>query len=79
MDSDVTFGVHDVQVTANIVTRQVGPLLSNGSAEYRKHKRLLNFALPAFDLFHLYSQFTPKPPPNQQFHSFLAAASWKQS
>ncbi|KUJ23286.1 WSC-domain-containing protein [Mollisia scopiformis] len=31
---DVTFGVHDVQVTANIVTRQVGPLLANGSSEY---------------------------------------------
>jgi iron transport multicopper oxidase len=32
--SDVTFGVHDVAVQANIVTRQVGPLLANGSAEY---------------------------------------------
>jgi iron transport multicopper oxidase len=32
--SDVTFGVHEVVVKANIVTRQVGPLLSNGSAEY---------------------------------------------
>ncbi|EDO03017.1 hypothetical protein SS1G_05494 [Sclerotinia sclerotiorum 1980 UF-70] len=31
---DITFGIHDVQVTANIVTRQLGPLLSNGSAEY---------------------------------------------
>lgn len=31
---DLTFGVHDVNITANIVTRQVGPLLSNGSAEY---------------------------------------------
>jgi iron transport multicopper oxidase len=34
MASDVTFGVHDVVVQANIVTRQVGPLLANGSAEY---------------------------------------------
>ncbi|KAK9366097.1 WSC domain-containing protein [Lipomyces kononenkoae] len=32
--NDLTFGVHDVQITANIVTRQVGPLLSNGSAQY---------------------------------------------
>ncbi|KAH8684343.1 hypothetical protein BGZ60DRAFT_547896 [Tricladium varicosporioides] len=32
--NDVTFGVHNVQVTANIITQQVGPLLSNGSAEY---------------------------------------------
>ncbi|KAF4630464.1 hypothetical protein G7Y89_g7678 [Cudoniella acicularis] len=31
---DITFGVHDVAITANIVTRQVGPLLSNGSSEY---------------------------------------------
>jgi iron transport multicopper oxidase len=31
---DLNFGVHDVQVTANIRTRQVGPLLANGSAEY---------------------------------------------
>lgn len=34
MYSDITFGVHDVEVTANIVSRQVGPLLSNASAEY---------------------------------------------
>jgi iron transport multicopper oxidase len=32
--SDITFGVHDVEITANIRTRQLGPLLSNGSAEY---------------------------------------------
>lgn len=32
--SDVNFGVHDVEITANIVTRQVGPLLANGSSEY---------------------------------------------
>jgi iron transport multicopper oxidase len=32
--SDITFGVHDVEIKANIVTRQVGPLLSNGSSEY---------------------------------------------
>lgn len=31
---DLNFGVHDVQVTANIRTKQVGPLLANGSAEY---------------------------------------------
>jgi iron transport multicopper oxidase len=31
---DINFGVHDVGVTANIVTRQVGPLLTNGSSEY---------------------------------------------
>ncbi|RDW79993.1 hypothetical protein BP6252_04631 [Coleophoma cylindrospora] len=31
---DTTFGVHDVQITANIKTRQLGPLLANGSAEY---------------------------------------------
>ncbi|EPE25666.1 hypothetical protein GLAREA_01578 [Glarea lozoyensis ATCC 20868] len=31
---DITFGVRDVSVRANIVTQQVGPLLSNGSAEY---------------------------------------------
>jgi iron transport multicopper oxidase len=31
---DLTFGVHDVQVTANIVTRQVGPLLPKGTAKY---------------------------------------------
>ena len=34
MISDITFGVHDVEITANIRTRQLGPLLSNGSAEY---------------------------------------------
>jgi iron transport multicopper oxidase len=34
VESDITFGVHDVGITANIVTRQVGPLISNGSAEY---------------------------------------------
>jgi iron transport multicopper oxidase len=32
--SDVNFGVHDVAVQANIVTRQLGPLLANGSSEY---------------------------------------------
>ncbi|PVH80099.1 WSC-domain-containing protein [Cadophora sp. DSE1049] len=31
---DVTFGVHDVAVTANIITQQVGPLLANGSSQY---------------------------------------------
>lgn len=31
---DLNFGVHDVQITANIRTRQVGPILANGSAEY---------------------------------------------
>ncbi|KAH7336040.1 hypothetical protein BKA65DRAFT_431390, partial [Rhexocercosporidium sp. MPI-PUGE-AT-0058] len=31
---DVTFGVHDVAITANIVTQQVGPLLANGSSQY---------------------------------------------
>ena len=31
---DLTFGVHDVNITANIVTRQVGPLLANGTAQY---------------------------------------------
>lgn len=31
---DLNFGVHDVQITANIRTRQVRPLLANGSAEY---------------------------------------------
>lgn len=34
LGSDVKFGVHDVQITANIVTRQVGPLMANGSSEY---------------------------------------------
>ncbi|KAH7409546.1 hypothetical protein BKA64DRAFT_720802 [Cadophora sp. MPI-SDFR-AT-0126] len=32
--ADVTFGVHDVAVTANIITQQVGPLLANGSSQY---------------------------------------------
>ncbi|CZS96609.1 related to beta-1,3 exoglucanase precursor [Rhynchosporium agropyri] len=31
---DVTFGVHDVAITANIITQQVGPLLANGSSQY---------------------------------------------
>ncbi|TVY18072.1 WSC domain-containing protein [Lachnellula arida] len=31
---DINFGVHDVAISANIVTRQVGPLLPNGTAEY---------------------------------------------
>jgi iron transport multicopper oxidase len=31
---DLTFGVHEVQILANIRTRQVGPSLTNGSAEY---------------------------------------------
>ncbi|TVY32992.1 WSC domain-containing protein [Lachnellula subtilissima] len=31
---DVSFGVHDVAISANIVTRQLGPLLPNGTAEY---------------------------------------------
>ncbi|KAL3426632.1 WSC domain-containing protein-like protein 3 [Phlyctema vagabunda] len=31
---DINFGVHDVKITANIRTKQVGPLLANGSAEY---------------------------------------------
>jgi iron transport multicopper oxidase len=31
---DLNFGIHDVQITANIRTKQVGPLLANGSAEY---------------------------------------------
>ncbi|TVY39827.1 hypothetical protein LOCC1_G004958 [Lachnellula occidentalis] len=31
---DVNFGVHDVAISANIVTRQIGPLLPNGTAEY---------------------------------------------
>lgn len=32
--SDLSFGVHDVLITASIVDRQVGPLLSDGDAEY---------------------------------------------
>ncbi|CAG8961012.1 hypothetical protein HYFRA_00002552 [Hymenoscyphus fraxineus] len=31
---DLNFGVHDVQISANIVTNQTGPLLQNGSAQY---------------------------------------------
>ncbi|KAG4437998.1 hypothetical protein IFR05_006499 [Cadophora sp. M221] len=31
---DINFGVHDVAITANIVTQQVGPLLANGSSQY---------------------------------------------
>lgn len=31
---DLSFRVHDVQITANIVTRQVGPLLSDGTSRY---------------------------------------------
>ncbi|CAL3964329.1 unnamed protein product [Diplocarpon coronariae] len=31
---DVNFGVHNVAVTANIFTEQVGPLLANGSSQY---------------------------------------------
>lgn len=34
VSSDLNFGVHDVAISANIVTTQVGPLLGNGSAEY---------------------------------------------
>jgi len=34
VNSDVTFGVHDVAISANIVTKQVGPLLPNGTAKY---------------------------------------------
>lgn len=32
--NDLTFGVHDVNVTANIVTRQVGPLMPDGTARF---------------------------------------------
>lgn len=32
--NDLTFGVHDVKITANIVTRQVGPLLADGTSRY---------------------------------------------
>lgn len=32
--SDLNFGVHDVLISANIVTNQTGPLLQNGSAQY---------------------------------------------
>lgn len=32
--SDLTFGVHDVLVTADIVTKSVGPLLANGTSRY---------------------------------------------
>lgn len=32
--NDLTFGVHDVNVTANVVTRQVGPLMPEGTARF---------------------------------------------
>jgi iron transport multicopper oxidase len=32
--NDLTFGVHDVSVTANMVTRQVGPLMPDGTARF---------------------------------------------
>jgi iron transport multicopper oxidase len=34
VSSDVTFGIHDVAISANIVTKQTGPLLPNGTAKY---------------------------------------------
>lgn len=32
--NDLTFGVHDVAITANIVTQQIGPLMPDGTARF---------------------------------------------